>query len=83
VVLHGIHQILGNWADAATGEEFSARRGEVGDLADELSTVVEHLVAALLHEHGALTTTGVETVEVPASLRAARDRIESERRADQ
>ncbi len=66
-------------AGAATHEEFSARTGEVVTLAKDLSTVVVHLVAALLTENCVQAT--VETVEVPAVFRAARDWAENELKA--
>lgn len=72
-------RLMDDAAGAATQEEFSARSGEVGDLADELSTIVGHLVDALLKERGVQAT--VETVEVPALLRAAHDWAENEMRA--
>jgi len=72
-------RLMDDAAGASTHEEFSARSGEVGDLADELSTVVDHLVAALVRERGVHAT--IETVEVPALLRAARDRLENDRTA--
>ncbi len=65
-------------ADLATGgEEFAKRGGDVVALADDLSTFVGHLVDALLEQRGVETTR--ETIEVPALLRAARDRLERER----
>ncbi len=64
-------------AGATNDEEFSERCGEVVDLAQDLSTFVGHLIDALLKERGVQTT--LDTIEVPALLRAARDRVERER----
>lgn len=67
-------------ADLATGgEEFAKRGGEVVALADDLTTFVGHLVDSLLEQHGA--DAKGDTIEVPALLRAARDRLEQERKA--
>jgi hypothetical protein len=69
-------RLMDDAAGVATREEFSNRSGEVTDLAGDLSTFVGYLVAALLNERGVEAT--VETVEVPALFRAARDRWERE-----
>jgi hypothetical protein len=53
-------RLMDNAAGATTHEEFFARTGEVVTLAEDLSTVVVHLVAALLKESGVRVT--VETV---------------------
>ena len=62
---------------AAGGAEFAKRGEEVTMLSDDLSTLVGHLVGALLEQHGADVTK--DTIEVPALLRAARDRVEKAR----
>ena len=69
-------RLMDDAAGASTREEFSARSGEVTDLAHDLSTFVGYLAAALLNERGVQAT--VETVEVPPLFRAARDRWERE-----
>jgi len=64
--------------DSGGGDaEFSKRCGAVTDLVEDLSTIVGHLVAALLKEHGVEATT--ETIEVPVLLRSARDAMEQAR----
>jgi len=68
-------RLMDDAAGATTHEEFSDRTGEVVTLAEDLSTVVVHMVAALLKENGVQAT--VETVEVPAVFRAARDWAEN------
>ena len=73
-------RLLDDAAEATTQEQFSARSGEVTQLALDLVPAVDHLVAGLLKERGVQAT--VETVEVPALLRVAFDRLEHERRSD-
>ncbi len=76
LALHLMDEAAG--ADLASGgEEFAARGGEVVSLAEDLTMLVGHLVDALLAQHGVAVTR--ETVEVPALLRAARDRLEQAR----
>lgn len=67
--------LMDDAAGAATREEFSERSGEAVMLVQDFSDFVGHVVAALLQERGVQTT--VETVEVPALLRAARDWAEN------
>ena len=67
-------------ADLATGgEEFAERGGEVTAITEDLTTFVGHVVDALLEQHGVQATK--DTIEVPALLREARDRLEQERAA--
>jgi hypothetical protein len=72
-------RLMDDAAGATTHEEFSSRLGQVTQLADELSTAVGHLVAALVEESRVVVT--IETVEVPALYRAAREWAENELRA--
>jgi hypothetical protein len=68
-------ELMDDAVGATSHEEFSARTGEVVMLTEDLSIVVVHLVAALLKENGVHAT--VETVQVPAVFRAARDWAEN------
>jgi hypothetical protein len=63
---------------AAGGRAFEDRGDEVTALARDLTAFVDHLVNALLKERGGVDFTE-DTVEVPALLRAARDRLEEAR----
>lgn len=63
-------RLLDDAAQATTHEVFAERSGGATQVAHDLVTAVDHLVAGLLKERVQAT---VETVEVPALLRAALD----------
>jgi hypothetical protein len=69
-------RLLDEAAGAASHDQFSARSGEVTQLALELVPAVNHLVAGLLKERGFQATP--DTVKVPDVLRAALDWAERE-----